>query len=139
MVQSSPPGKKKRKKRTHEHSFQERPSLTIAVLVACPTEATWAADDKLRIQHDAPLLGVPWTLVGDLSALLTLGAQAKAGVEGPALLGDGCAKPVGAREAIGATRLLIRPRLVRGARCRRPAARFCDVARAVLGWLADLR
>jgi hypothetical protein len=115
--------------------------LTTTALVACPTEATWAADDKLRIQHDA-LLGVLRILAGDLAILLALGArllQTEAGTDGPALLGDACAKAVGACEAVGTTRLPIRLRLVRGARCRRPAARFRDIARTVLGWPADLR
>jgi hypothetical protein len=82
--------------------------------------------------------GVSWILAGDLAVLLALGArllQTEAGNGGPALLGDACAKAVGAREAVGATLLSIRLCLVRGARCRRFAPRFRDVARIVLGWL----
>ena len=110
--------------------MQERPSLTVAVLVARPTEATWAADDKLRVEHDA-LLGAPGVLAGDLAILLALGArllQTEAGADGAALLGDARAKTIGTREAIGAARLPVGLRLVRGARRRGTVARLGDVA-----------
>jgi hypothetical protein len=86
--------------------------------------------------------GFFWLLEGDLAALPALGAcplQTEAGTDGLVLLGDACVKAVGAREAVRATRLPVRLRLVRRSRCRCPTARFRDVARVVLGWTADLR
>lgn len=108
---------RKEKIRTHNRSFQERPSLTVAALVARPTEATRAADDKLRIKYDA-LLGIFGVLAGDLAILLGLGTRllkTKAGADGTTLLGDARAKSVGARKSTVAARLPIGLRLVRGA------------------------
>ena len=108
---------RKEKKRTHDHSVQERPSLTVAVLVARPTEATRAADDKLRIKYDT-LRGVFGVLAGYLAGLLGLGTRrrkAEAGADGATLLGVARAKPVGARKSIAAARLPVCLRLIRGA------------------------
>lgn len=128
-------------KRTYEGSLQERPSLTFAVLIARPTKATRAADDKLRIEYDA-LLGALGILARDLAVLLGLGTrllQAQAGTDRLALLGDARAEPIGARKPVGAARLSVGLRPVRGARRRRPGARLGDIALVVLGRAAHLR
>jgi hypothetical protein len=86
--------------------------------------------------------GFFWLLEGDLAALPALGAcplQTEAGTDGARQRPLYKHHPTVPDEAVRATRLPVRLRLVRRSRCRCPTARFRDVARVVLGWTADLR